>query len=153
MAETQPQVFWEVCLLEAAQARERRQWATLDLLLDRAREAPDAPSLDDEDREDVQTWQALHVALVGHQLDAGVLICAALDLLITRAQERFGAVGEPDPSVQDFCAWLRAEVETLATDEIAAVEEAVEARWSGPQFPRRWLRRPAWDTGPWHATA
>ena len=153
MAETQPQVFWEVCLLEAAQARERRQWATLDLLLDRARGAPDAPSLDDEDREDVRTWHALHIALVGHHCDAGALIRAAVHLLLTRAQDRFGAVGAPDPSVQELCAWLRTEAETLATVELDAVDEEVEERWRGPQFPRRWLRRPAWDYDPWNETA
>src|SRR5262245_28890541 len=118
MLQSEPQRYWDVTLLEAEQAKKRRQWATLYTLLIQARDAPDAPPVEDYGRQDVNLWHDLWTAHTLHLMDAHALIRAAIHLLLTRAQERFGATGAADPTAQEMCAWLRAEVEMVDFDVI-----------------------------------
>ena len=136
MAETPPQAFWDITMIQATQAHARRQWATLDMFLRQARGAPDAPPWDDE-REDVRTWQDLNGALALHQGEAHHLIREAVHILVERLQDRFGAAGSPDPTPDEMCAWLRWQVETLDMDEI---DEAVEERGQGHTQLQRFHR-------------
>jgi hypothetical protein len=136
MSQPQSQSFWDVTMMQAKQAYERRQWATLDMLLHQASAARDAPPWD-EDREDVRTWEDLFHAVTLHQIDAHTHIRAAVHLMLVRLQDYCGAAGAPDPTMQDLCGWLRAEVETLDMD---AVDEAAEERWRDYDIPRRYLR-------------
>jgi hypothetical protein len=146
MSEPEPQTYFDVLMMQAAQAHERRQWATLAMLLWQAREAPDVPPWDDE-RQDVQIWHELRTAVVLHQGRAHALIRAGVYLLLTRLQERCGAVGAPDPTTQDLCGWLRTEVER---PDMELVEEAVEERWRGADISRQFLRTNAQRDNSWH---
>jgi len=142
MDEEQRQTFWAVTMIEVKQAYARRQWATVRELLAQARDAPDAPILEDDcEREDVRTWEGLMDALVLHQLDAHRLVCAAVRLLVRRAQEREGASGGPDPTPQEQWRQLLADVEELDMDEVDAAAEG--RRW--PASAEKYLVRQPWD--------
>ena len=136
MLEPEPEAYFDVLMMQAAQAHERRQWATLDMLLTQARWAPDAPPWDDE-CQDVNAWHELRTAVVLHQGRAHALLRAGVRLLLTRMQDRFGAAGASDPTMQDLCDWLRTEVESLDMD---LVDELVEDEWRGADISPQFLR-------------
>src|SRR5262245_13721064 len=149
MQQPDPQRYWDVTLLEAEQAKKHRQWARLLTLLIEARDAPDAPNVQENyDREDVCLWHDLWNAHVLHLMDAQRFIREAIHLLLARTQERFGATGAADPTVQELCAWLRAEAETVDFDMIETIDEAVEERHRAKGWPRSWLRTTS-GRGPW----
>jgi hypothetical protein len=52
-------------------------------------------------------------------------------------QDRFGAAGASDPTMQDLCDWLRTEVESLDMD---LVDELAEDTWRGADISPQFLR-------------
>jgi hypothetical protein len=136
MPKPEPETSFAVLMMQAAQAHARRQWATLHDLLRQARRARDAPPWH-EARPEVAAWEDLMGAIATHKVQAHALIRAAIRLLLRRMQDRCGAAGAPDPTVQDFCDWLRTDSETLEMD---LVDELAEDQWHGADISPQFLR-------------
>jgi len=103
---------WKAILNQASAAAETRQWALLRRLLYQALAAPDAPDVHGHSRA-VHPWNRLMLTLVRHAFDIPDVARAAVRLLVTRARERCGAAGAPDPPPQELYERLLGEVEDV----------------------------------------